>query len=127
MLRFFWSVAVLVSLGLALATTAAADEFVFHHENVMGTSLALRVNATTEAAALQAEERALREIDRLAAIFSGYDASSEFSRWQSAPRVAISISPELFTLLQASDRWRTLSRGAFDPRVQALTRLWTDC
>ena len=33
----------------------------------------------------------------------------------------------LFELLRASDRWRKRSGGAFDPRVQALTELWSRC
>jgi thiamine biosynthesis lipoprotein ApbE len=33
----------------------------------------------------------------------------------------------LFELLTASDRWRETSAGAFDPRVQALTELWSRC
>ena len=37
------------------------------------------------------------------------------------------VSPELFELLRASDRWREQSGGAFDPRVQALTELWSRC
>ena len=37
------------------------------------------------------------------------------------------VSPELFELLLASDRWRERSGGAFDPRVQALTELWSRC
>ena len=48
----------------------------------MGTSLELRVRAENRKAAEAAEDRVLREIDRLAAIFSGYDPASELSRWQ---------------------------------------------
>ena len=66
---------------------ALADDYEFYHENVMGTSLELRVRAEDEAAAKWAEDRVLREIDRLSAIFSGYDPASEFSRWQSVARI----------------------------------------
>ena len=52
----------------------------------MGTSLELRVRADDAEAARRAEARVLGEIDRLSAIFSGYDPSSEFRRWQAAPR-----------------------------------------
>jgi thiamine biosynthesis lipoprotein ApbE len=108
-------------------SAVAADDFAFFHENVMGTSLELRIRADGPEAARGAEDRVLREIDRLAGIFSGYDASSEFSRWQSAPRGPVEVSPELFEILEASDRWRSASGGAFDPRVQALSRLWSRC
>ena len=94
---------------------------------ILGTSLELCVRADTEEAARSAEARALGEIDRLAAVFSGYDAASEFRRWQATIGQSTKVSPELFELLNASDRWRERSGGAFDPRVQALTELWSRC
>ena len=88
---------------------ALADDYEYHHENVMGTSLELRVRAVDGAAAQRAEDRVLHEIDRSSAIFSGYDAASEFSRWQSVAETPARVSPELFEVLQASDAWRTRS------------------
>ena len=93
----------------------------------MGTSLELRVRAADEAAARRAEELVLRRIDRLSAIFSGYDPASEFSRWQSGASGAAPVSPELFEVLRASESWRSRTGGAFDPRVEALSRLWAAC
>jgi thiamine biosynthesis lipoprotein ApbE len=102
-------------------------EFVFHHEHVMGTSLELHVRAAGIASAQEAEARALAEIDRLAAILSGYDQTSEFCRWQSTDHAPARISPELWEVLLAADRWAKRSGGAFDPRVEAWTRLWSSC
>ena len=34
------------------------------------------------------------------------------------------VSPELFEVLQASESWHSRTGGAFDPRVEALSRLW---
>jgi thiamine biosynthesis lipoprotein len=112
--------------GVGWRSAVAADDFAFYYENVMGTSLELVVRADDAEAARGAEGRVLREIDRLTAIFSGHDPASEFRRWQATegPR---EVSPELFEVLRACDRWRTQSGGAFDPRVQALTRLWSGC
>ncbi len=111
--------------ALASVGTAAAEDHEFRHENVLGTSLELIVRADSEDAARAAEARALGEIDRLALVFSGYDAASEFRRWQATTGDLTRVSPELFELLDASDRWRNRSGGAFDPRVQALTELWS--
>ncbi len=125
--RSFVGIAGVLLCGLALGAAPPARDYVFRHENVLGTSLELRILAETEDAAQAAEARALAEIDRLAAVFSGYDASSEFRRWQAAIGQPTRVSPELCELLRASDRWRQASGGAFDPRVQALTELWSRC
>lgn len=125
MARFHTSTVIV--LAAWLSGTAAAEEFVFHHENVMGTAMELRVRADDAGAARRAEGRVLGEIDRLTRVFSGYDPSSEFRRWQDRPGGPVKVSPELFDVLQACDHWRDATGGAFDPRVEALTRLWSGC
>jgi thiamine biosynthesis lipoprotein len=105
----------------------AAEDFGFYHENVLGTSLALHVRCDNDAAARRAETCVLNEIDRLAAIFSCFDQSSEFCRWQAAPMTPFPVSAALYEVLLASDGWRTKSGGAFDPRAGVFTRLWTGC
>jgi FAD:protein FMN transferase len=114
-----------VVLALGFGSRARAEEFTFFHENVMGTSLELRVRADSGAAARRAEGAVLTEIDRLSTIFSGYDPTSEFRRWQSGPHEAVRVSNELLEVLRASDRWREASAGAFDPRAQVLSQLWS--
>ena len=103
---------------------ADAEDYGYYHENVMGTSLELRVRAVDEAAARRAEDLVLRRIDRLSAIFSGYDPTSEFSRWQAGARTAAPVSPELFEVLRAAEEWQARTHGTFDPRVEVLSRLW---
>jgi thiamine biosynthesis lipoprotein ApbE len=122
---------ILQTLGACLCAwvvrpAVAADDYTFHHENVMGTSLELCVRADHAEDAVRAESAVLAEIDRLSTVFSGYDPSSEFRRWQAAPKAPLPISPELLEVLGASDRWRSLSGGAFDARVEILSRLWSD-
>ncbi len=114
-----------VLCGGGPVAVVAAEDFAFFHENVLGTSCELRVRADSKEAARCAEERVLCEVDRLTAIFSGYDPASEFSRWQAAADRPTRVSEELLEVLQASDSWRTRSDGAFDPRVEALSQLWT--
>lgn len=114
---------VLLALLCGCGAVSAAD-FSFAHENVMGTSFELSVTADDAAAALWAEARVLAEIDRLSAIFSGYDPASEFRRWQDASNGPTKISPELFKVLQDCDTWRARSGGVFDARVEVLSNLW---
>ncbi len=104
-----------------------ADDFSFEHEHILGTSLKIEVHAPSREVALAAEARILAEIDRLATILSNHDPESEFRRWQAAPVGSTKLSPELFEVMQESDRWRELSGGAFHPAVQSLLNLWAAC
>ena len=118
-----------VTFGLLIAAwpLAVAEPrapHVFHHENVLGTSLELKVAAATEANALQAEAAALTEIDRLAKILSGYDAASEFRRWRTTAQTPVRVSPELFEVLRLFDQWRERSGGALDAAAEAAGQLW---
>ena len=121
--------AVLLVAGLVSARSAsdpAARDFVFRHENVLGTSLELRVRADTAVAAEGAEARVLAEIDRLAAIVSSYSPTSEFSRWQQTRGTATKLSVELFELLSQAGQWQQRSGGVFNPGVESLTRTWQE-
>jgi hypothetical protein len=97
------------------AQTVPGRTSVFHHENVLGTTLELRVQADSDETAARAEQRALAEIDRLAKIFSTYDETSEFSRWLTTRGRPQSVSRELFAVLQESEQWRIATQGAFNP------------
>jgi thiamine biosynthesis lipoprotein ApbE len=119
----------LLVVGAWFAVTSSrpalgAEDFAFYHENVMGTSLELRVIARGPEAAAWAEAQVLGEIDRLSRIFSSYDATSEFRRWQATRNEPVQLSDELFDLLLACDCWRDRSGGAFDVRVEALSLLF---
>ncbi len=117
---------------LSLATTAwqstvaIAEEFAFFHENVLGTTLELRVETSTQTIADEAEQIALNEIDRLAEIFSTYSSSSELSKFMAqSPGATMQLSSELSDLLKRSEYWRDASNGAFNPAVQTVTNRWT--
>lgn len=113
-----------VGLSLCLPGFLKAEVHSFHHENVLGTSLEIQIEADSSPAATAAESRIIQEISRLSRIFSGYDPTSEFSVWQKEPGTSTALSPELFRVLQSSDRWRELTQGAFNPAVQDMTQLW---
>ena len=93
---------------------------VFHYENVLGTSLELHVIAESSAAARRAERETLAEVDRLEAILSGWSATSELARWLGSFETSEPVSAELAEVLRASEAWRTVTGGAFDPAAQAI-------
>jgi thiamine biosynthesis lipoprotein ApbE len=118
---------------LALAAAGAALTFWYlprprlyasHFENVLGTSMDVKVLATSVDAAGRATDAVLAEIDREAAILSGYDPASEFSRWFATRDTAVAVSSELFDVLHGFDVWRERTRGALDPSAETASRVW---
>ncbi|MFM8335849.1 MAG: FAD:protein FMN transferase, partial [Opitutaceae bacterium] len=107
-------------------TGAEADPawHTFHHEHVLGTSRELRFAAAKTGDAQRAEAAALAEIDRLAAILSGYDTNSEFSRWAATQGEPRRVSSDLINVLSLFDQWRERTRGALDAAAETAVRLW---
>ncbi len=95
-----------------------------HFENVLGTSMEIKLIAASEPDAERAEATALAEIKRLNSILSGYDPASEFSRWAKTHGTAVRISPELMEVLNLWDTWRIRSGGALNPAAEAIGRVW---
>ncbi len=93
-------------------------------DHVLGTSLELKFETLTAEDAAAAEKAALAEIDRLAAILSGYDTTSEFSRWLATRNEPVRVSPELFDVLSLFDTWRERTSGALDAAAENAGRLW---
>ena len=113
-----------LSSGGSSKTGARQQMFQFNWENVIGTSLELKVVAASEAGADKAESAVLDEIDREAKILSGYDPSSEFSQWFGTHGQAVRVSPELFEVLDLFDKWRDRTNGALDASAETVTRVW---
>jgi thiamine biosynthesis lipoprotein ApbE len=95
-----------------------------HFENVLGTSMEIKLMAASDHAAESAESAAMSEIKRLNGILSGYDKDSEFSRWARTQQQGVRVSPELMEVLQLWDFWRNDSGGALNPAAEAVTRVW---
>jgi thiamine biosynthesis lipoprotein len=98
--------------------------YVFHYENVLGTSLELKVVASSPAQSEQAEKAALAEIDRESRILSSWDPDSEFSRWFRTMNQPVHVSPELFEVFGLFDEWRDRTGGALDASAETITRVW---
>jgi thiamine biosynthesis lipoprotein ApbE len=111
-------------LAATLPPVTPARPFEFHHENAMGTSLALKIQAGTSVDADRAEAAALAEIDRLSKILSCYDPSSEVSQWLRTRDRAVAVSAELAEVLTLFDTWRARSNGALDASAETISRVW---
>lgn len=110
--------------SLAFLPHRASQLYVSDYENVLGTSLEIKLDADAETHAAQAESAALREVDRLNKILSGYDANSEFSRWMRAGKAPLAVSPELYEVLALFEQWRLKSDGALDASAETVGQLW---
>jgi FAD:protein FMN transferase len=116
----------LPSPALSSGPAGQITSFHFGYENVLGTSLDLRVDATSEAVAVAVEERVLAEIDRLEPIFSVYNPDSELQRWQRNRGVPTRLSPGLREVLQEADHWQERTGGAFNPAGEAFLQFWRE-
>jgi len=121
------ALAALVLLGLGSASSKSLKidpRLTFHRENILGTSLEVKVAAATEEDAERAESAAVDEIERLSNILSGYNPASEFSRWTRTSHQAVPVSPELLEVLNLFDTWRDRTGGALDASAETIGRVW---
>ncbi len=86
----------------------------------------IKISANSERNAVNAEDAALAEVDRLNKILSGYDNSSEFSRWMKADKKPIAVSTQLYEVLSLFEQWRIKSSGALDASAETISKLWRD-
>ena len=98
--------------------------YVSGYENVLGTSLEIKIVAMSAQQAARAEDAALAEIDRLNHILSSYDSTSEFRRWMKADKEPVTVSPELYEVLSLFEQWRLKSKGALDAAAETVSRVW---
>jgi thiamine biosynthesis lipoprotein len=110
--------------GGSSTTSKHGQLYVFHYENVLGTSLEIKVMASTAAQSEKAENAVLAEIDRESRLLSSWDPDSEFSNWFRTMGQPVTVSPELFEVLSLFDKWRGLTHGALDASAETITRVW---
>jgi len=117
--------ALLTLTGVTINSPSKSNRlYVSNFENVLGTSLEIKIQASSQKDADIAEAAALNEIDRLAKILSAYDADSEFSLWLKSAHDATQVSPELFEVLNLFDKWRLRTDGALDASAEVVSRVW---
>lgn len=118
----------LLALGSKTAfagkTKNTSHQYVSNFENVLGTSMELKITAGNSIQASNAETAAKNEIARLGSILSGYDPQSEFSNWVKTSGKPVHVSQELFEVLRLFDDWRGRTNGALDASAEVVAKLW---
>ncbi len=122
-MRHLFLAVVLAAPCVAQATEDSTHRL--HREGVLGTSMTLVVHGGDQALAEQVEARVLEEVEKLAAVLSGYDPESELRRF-AASHGEQKVSFDLARVLRACEQWRERSGGAFEPGVAAIAALWRD-
>lgn len=123
-LSFVFLFAGVVSANPAVKSKKAPRSYISHYENVLGTSMELKISATSQKQALLAEAAALTEIDRLNKVLSSYDVNSEFSLWMKTFNQPVHVSKDLFTVLSLFDQWRMQTNGALNASAEVISKLW---
>ena len=123
-LKYLFAIVLTAAAVAAVSLHGRARAFHFQYENVLGTSMEVTVLASSEGAANAAAGAVLERIDHDAKILSGYDPTSEFSRWFATTGRAVPVSAELYEVLGLFDAWRNRTGGALDASAEAVSRVW---
>ena len=111
------------STGL-VAQSPVNGVYTRQYENVLGTSLEMKLRAPDAATEQKAEAAALAEIDRENSILSAWQPTSEFSVWLKTRNTPVKVSPELLDVLSLFDGWRQHTGGALDASAETAVRVW---
>ncbi|MBK0010880.1 DUF2271 domain-containing protein [Stenotrophomonas sp. S41] len=105
--------------GLHAGSASAAE---LHRDDVLGTSLDLRIDGPAAQAAA-AQQAALAEIERLDAVLSRWRADSELSRFNASTGPQ-QLTGDLRAVLRLCEEWRVRTEGLFSCRLGALAQRW---
>jgi thiamine biosynthesis lipoprotein len=93
--------------------------------SLMGTSFTITVEAADRVSGLAASERAVAALEAAEARLSTWREDTELARLnRAAVGAPVPLSPALFADLEAAQRCREETDGAFDPAIGALVRAW---
>jgi FAD:protein FMN transferase len=120
------SLCLIGSAGLAAARPGSSPAARIERRlEAMGTLLGLSVAGPDRAAALEASEKAVREIARVEALITTWRPGGPLDRVNTAPPGrAVVLDAELAKVLKAVFGWSERTDGAFDPTVLPLARAW---
>ncbi len=90
-----------------------------HFEQVLGTSLDLKIVASSFELAEKAEAKVLDEFRRLQSILGSSD-SNEFGQWLQTQGEAVAVSPEISEVLGLFDTWNKESDGALNAAAEEI-------
>jgi thiamine biosynthesis lipoprotein len=124
-IRAFATLSVLI-LWLAPAKAPAGEPLRIESSlDAMGSAYSIVAYGEDRRRLESAVEESFEEVRRLDNLLSNYKPQSEWSRVnRDAAAGAVAVSPELFDLLEACQRYSKLSEGAFDITVGPLVKIW---
>jgi thiamine biosynthesis lipoprotein len=93
-------------------------------EDVLGTSLDLKISANSNENAQKAEQKVLIELSRLQQILGSYGENNEFAQWKKTYQQKVEVSKELVEIAKDFDFWKEQSQGAINPASEEFTQLW---
>jgi thiamine biosynthesis lipoprotein len=113
------------SARLRPAGGMAGDVFVERWSWAMGQPVHLQLFAASEAAGYDVAQAALAELRRVERALTLFDDTSDLCELnRAAGRGPLAVGHDLALVLEAADRFRALTAGAFDPAVEPLMRAW---
>lgn len=96
-------------------------------ENILGTSLDMKIAAQTFELAEKAEVQVLAEISRLQQILGSAGSHNEFARWMTSPKgEAVAVSPEISEVLHLFEEWNAKSNGAINAASEEIACHWKE-
>jgi FAD:protein FMN transferase len=108
-----------------VARSLAGDVLVERWSWAMGQPVHLQLYAASEAAGYDVAQAALAELRRIERALTLFDDTSDLCELnRAAGRGPLEVGADLAMVLQAAERFRDLTDGAFDPAVEPLMRAW---
>jgi len=117
--------AAIASPRLRPVAALAGDAFVERWSWAMGQTVHLQLFAASESAGYDVAQAALAELRRVERALTLFDDTSDLCELnRAAGRGPREVGPDLAVVIEAAERFRALTAGAFDPAVEPLMRAW---